>query len=185
LNATLTTPWGTVIELHPKGRGGNANDLKVTYDETILPALATLRGQNAQGTWRLMVRDLAPGDTGRLNQWSLEISTITTVLAPIELKESPGTKIPDAPSGGIVRTLAATSAAKIGSVEVSVDISHTWVGDLRVSLRSPSGTEAVLHDGSGGSADNVIQTFTATNAPALAAMAGRHRTRASSTPGRS
>ena len=173
LNATLTTPWGTVIELHPKGRGGNADDLKVTYDETILPALATLRGRDAHGSWRLMVRDLAPGDTGKLNQWTLEISAAVAVLAPIELEESPGMKIPDAPSGGIVRSLASTSAATIGSVEVSVDISHTWVGDLRVSVRSPSGTEAVLHDGVGGDADNVVQTFTSANAPMLAALAGQ------------
>ena len=173
LNVTLTTPWGTVIELHPKGRGANAHDLKVTYDETTLPALATLRGQNAQGTWTLMVRDLAPGDTGMLNQWSLLLSSAVTALTPIELKESPGTRIPDAPSGGIVRSLATASAANIDSVEVSVDITHTWIGDLRVSVRSPSGTEAVLHDGAGGSADNVVRTFTAANAPPLAALAGQ------------
>jgi M6 family metalloprotease-like protein len=173
LNATLTTPWGTVIELHPRNRGGNANDLKVTYDETNLPALSTLRGRNAQGTWRLMVRDLAPGDTGRLNQWSLELSATVSAQVPIELKESPGTKIPDAPSGGIVRSLVTTSAATIGSVEVSVDISHTWIGDLRVSVRSPSGTEAILHDGAGGAADNVVRTYTPTNAPPLAALTGQ------------
>jgi len=173
LNATLTTPWGTVIELHPKGRGGNAHDLKVTYDEAALPALATLRGRNAQGAWKLMVRDLAPGDTGNLNQWSLEFLAAATAAAPIELKESPGLKIPDAPSGGIVRSLNATSAASIGSVEVSVDISHTWIGDLRVSVRSPSGTVAILHDGTGGSADNVVKTYTAANAPPLAGLAGQ------------
>jgi subtilisin-like proprotein convertase family protein len=54
------------------------------------------------------------------------------------------------------------SATTIGSVEVSVDISHTWIGDLRVSVRSPSGTEA-LHDVTGGSADNVVKTYTAAN----------------------
>jgi len=174
LNATLTTPWGTVIELHPKGRGGNAHDLKVTYDAATLPALATLRGRDAQGTWRLMVRDLAPGDTGQLNQWSLEFSAAAVPAdAAIELKESPGLKIPDAPNGGIVRSLAATSAATIGSVEVSIDITHTWIGDLRVSVRAPSGTEAVLHDGTGGSADNIVKTFTAANTPPLAALTGQ------------
>src|SRR5262249_35045614 len=32
LKVTLTTPWGVVIELHPKNQGGSADDLKVTYD---------------------------------------------------------------------------------------------------------------------------------------------------------
>src|SRR4030095_6631978 len=56
LRVSLTTPWGTVIELHPKGRGANADDLKITYDETVLPALATLRGRSTLGTWRLTVQ---------------------------------------------------------------------------------------------------------------------------------
>jgi M6 family metalloprotease-like protein len=173
LRVTLTTPWGTVIELHPKGRGGNADDLKVIYDETTLPALATLRGRGTQGAWRLTVHDLAPADTGRLNRWWLEISAAGAVVAPIELQESPGTPIPDFPSAGIERGLAATSAAHVGSVEVSVDISHTWIGDLRVSLLSPTGTEAILHDGAGGSDDNLVRTFTAANTPALATLAGQ------------
>ena len=35
LRVTLTTPWGALIELHPQGQGGNADDLKVTFDETV------------------------------------------------------------------------------------------------------------------------------------------------------
>jgi M6 family metalloprotease-like protein len=176
LRVMLTTPWGTAIELHPKGRGGNADDLKVTFDETTLPALATLRGRNTQGAWRLTVQDLAPADIGRLNRWSLEISTAGAVVAPIELQESPGTPIPDFPSAGIERGLATTSTAQVGSVEVSVDIAHTWIGDLRVSLLSPAGTEVILHDGVGGSDDNLVRTFTAANTPGLGALAGQAAT---------
>ncbi len=174
LRVTLTTPWGTVIELHQKNRGGNARDLKVTFDETTLPALATLRGRSALGAWRLTVQDLAPADTGRLNRWSLEFSAAGAALAPIELKESPGTPIPDHPAPGIERSLATTSTATVGSIEVSVDISHTWIGDLRVSLHSPAGTEVVLHDGpANNSDDNLVRTFTTANTPALSALAGQ------------
>ena len=173
LRVTLVTPWATTIELHPKGRGGSANDLKVTWDETTLPALATLRGRSTHGAWRLTVQDLAPGDSGRLKAWSLEFSAAAAAVAPIELKESPGTAIPDHPSAGIERTLVTTSTAQVGGVEVSVDISHTWIGDLRVSVLSPAGTEAVLHDGAGGSDDNLVRTFTAANTPPLAALAGQ------------
>jgi M6 family metalloprotease-like protein len=173
LRVTLTTPSGTVIELHPKGRGGNADDLKVTFDEATLPALATLRGRNAQGQWRLTVQDLAAADTGKLNRWSLELSAAAAVAAPIELKESPGTAIPDFPNAGIERALVATGAAKVGSVEVAVDISHTFIGDLRVALISPSGTEAVLHNKTGSSDDNLVRTCTAANTPALGTLAGQ------------
>jgi M6 family metalloprotease-like protein len=173
LRVTLTTPWGTLVELHPKGRGGNADDLKVTFDEAALPALATLRGRGTQGAWRLTVQDLASADTGRLNRWWLEISAAAAVVAPVELQEAPGTPIPDAPSAGIERGLSTTSTARVGSVEVAVDISHTWISDLRVSLVSPTGTEVILHDGAGGSDDNIVRTFRGDNTPGLAALAGQ------------
>jgi M6 family metalloprotease-like protein len=175
LRVALVTPWGTTVELHPKGRGGNAKDLKVTYDEAALPALATLRGRSVQGTWRLNVQDLASADVGRLNRWSLALTLApgSAATAPVELKESPGSAIPDHPSPGIERTLSTASEIRIGSIEVTVDISHTWIGDLGVSLRSPAGTEVMLHDGAGGSADHLVRTFTAATTPGLAALAGQ------------
>ncbi len=174
LRVALITPWGTTVELHPKGRGGNAKDLKTSYDEATLPALATLRGRSTQGTWRLSVQDLAAADVGRLNRWSLELSSVPgATTAPVELSESPGTAIPDHPNPGVERALTAVTAIQVGSVEVSVDISHTWIGDLGVSLRSPAGTEVLLHDGAGGSADSIVRTYTAATTPALAALAGQ------------
>src|SRR5262249_28812090 len=105
LKVTLTTPWGVVIELHPKNQGGSADDLKVTYDETSLPALATLRGRSTQGAWKLAVQDLAPADVGRLNRWWLEFVSAGGGSAPITLQESPGSMIPDNSNAGIERTL--------------------------------------------------------------------------------
>jgi len=173
LRVSLTTPWGTTIELHPKGRGGNADDLKVTFDESTVPALSTLRGRGTQGAWRLLVQDLGPADIGKLNRWSLDVSAAGATLGPIDLKESPGTPIPDAPHAGIERALPTTSTAKVGSVEVSVDISHTWIGDVRVSLVSAAGTEVVLHNRVGASDDNLVRTYTATTTPGLGALTGQ------------
>ena len=173
LRVSLVTPWGVTIELHPKGRGGNADDLKTTLDEATVPALATLRGRNTQGTWQLRVQDLAPADVGTLNRWSLSLSSAASSVAPIELQESPGTLIPDAPHAGIERAMTAASTAQVASVEVSVDISHTWIGDLRVNLISPAGTEVPLHNGEGGSSDNLIRTFTTATTPSLATLAGQ------------
>lgn len=39
----------------------------------------------------------------------------------------------------------------IGRVAVTLDIQHSYVADLRVALRAPSGTEVVLHNHQGGS----------------------------------
>ena len=43
---------------------------------------------------------------------------------------------------------------------VAVNIVHTYKADLKVDLIAPDGTVYVLHNRSGGSADNIIQTFT-------------------------
>ena len=74
---------------------------------------------------------------------------------------------------GLTRTLTCASEGDVGQVEVRVEITHTYVGDLSVSLVSPAGTTVVLHDRAGGSEDNLIKTFTATQVPALAALAGQ------------
>lgn len=173
LRVVLTTPWGAAVELHPKGRGGGADNLKATFTETDLPALATLRGRSTQGAWTLTVQDHAASDTGRLNRWTLDITAAPAVTGPIELKESPGAIIPDNTPAGIERTLTATGAGKVGAVEVSVDIAHTWVGDLRVALVSPAGTEVLLHDGAGGSADNLVRDYTVGTLSSLGALAGQ------------
>ena len=43
---------------------------------------------------------------------------------------------------------------------VAVNIVHTYKGDLKVDLVAPDGSVYVLHNRTGGSADNIVQTFT-------------------------
>nr|WP_262378793.1 proprotein convertase P-domain-containing protein [Luteimonas viscosa] len=43
---------------------------------------------------------------------------------------------------------------------VAVDIRHTYRADLKVDLVAPDGSVYVLHNRSGGSADNIIGTYT-------------------------
>ncbi|MFC3552055.1 S8 family serine peptidase [Lysobacter cavernae] len=46
------------------------------------------------------------------------------------------------------------------NASISVNIVHTYRGDLRVDLVAPDGTLYNLHNRTGGSADNLIQTYT-------------------------
>lgn len=52
------------------------------------------------------------------------------------------------------------TGAAPASTLVAVDISHTWKGDLKVDLLAPDGSVYVLSNRSGGSADDIRQTFT-------------------------
>tara|TARA_B100001093_G_scaffold68951_1_gene59211 strand:+ start:8184 stop:11630 length:3447 start_codon:yes stop_codon:yes gene_type:complete len=54
--------------------------------------------------------------------------------------------IPDDSSAGITETTAVLEAISVESVDVIVDIPHTYRGDLRIILTSPSGTESVLSE---------------------------------------
>ena len=46
------------------------------------------------------------------------------------------------------------------NAQVAVNITHTYKGDLKVDLVAPDGSVYVLSNRAGGSADNIIQTFT-------------------------
>jgi carboxypeptidase D len=51
------------------------------------------------------------------------------------------------------------SALEVESITVDVDISHTYRGDLRVELVSPSGSPVLLHNRTGGSANDIVGTY--------------------------
>jgi serine protease len=71
--------------------------------------------------------------------------------------------IPDNNPTGINSILNVPDAINIFEIAVAVNITHTFIGDLVVELRSPAGTAAVLHNRTGGSTDNLIATFRPAN----------------------
>jgi subtilisin-like proprotein convertase family protein len=170
LRLTLTGPQGMPVVLHNRN-GGSANDIRRTFDPAQTPALSALVGQSLKGDWTLHVQDLAAVDGGRLNRWELEVEGQPDAL--VELEEAPGATIPDNKEPGIERTLTAPSAGRIKDVEVVVEITHTFVGDLLVELVSPTGTIIRLHDRTGGSADNLLKTYTRTTTPRLQDLHGQ------------
>jgi len=68
--------------------------------------------------------------------------------------------IPDNSIAGASSTITSTHTGDAGVVIVNVDISHTYIGDLRVELQSPDGQNLVLHDNTGGNTQDIIQSYT-------------------------
>jgi hypothetical protein len=65
--------------------------------------------------------------------------------------------IPDNDRRGISATIDVGSACgSLENIRVFVDIDHTYRGDLRVELQSPEGTVRALHNGRGGSLDDLL-----------------------------
>lgn len=169
LRVVLSSPSGTAVVLHDRN-GGSANDLRRTYEVGSTPALGGFAGEPIQGTWTLRVQDLARADVGRLERWALAIEVEGSTV--IELEAAPGLAIPDNDPQGVESTLEVDDDGTVASAEVSVDITHTFVGDLEVRLTSPSGQSVDLHRRVGGSSDNLITTFTPATTAGLQALRG-------------
>lgn len=54
-----------------------------------------------------------------------------------------------------------------------MDITHTWIGDLKVSLVLPSGHEAILHNKTGRSRNDIKKTYSAKSDESLQLMIGK------------
>jgi subtilisin-like proprotein convertase family protein len=66
--------------------------------------------------------------------------------------------IPDNDTNGATSTIEVHDSHTIGRLEVEVNIEHTYIGDLKVTLKKGD-KERVLHDESGGSSDNIKKTY--------------------------
>jgi subtilisin-like proprotein convertase family protein len=56
-------------------------------------------------------------------------------------------------------TVDISDALSLEGALLDLDIPHTWRGDLVVKLTAPSGKEVLVHNRTGGSADDVRGTF--------------------------
>lgn len=79
---------------------------------------------------------------------------------------SPGVSIPDGNASGVSTTMNITENFTITDLNVNLNISHDWVGDLMVSITSPAGTTVVIYDrpgrtssGYGCSGDDILATL--------------------------
>lgn len=170
LRLTLSTPSGTSMILHDRN-GGRTQNLRKTFDLSNTAGLTALAGQAIQGAWTLFVQDLAASDTGLLNRWEVEISGLQSNA--IDVSEAPGISIPDNSAAGIERLLNTAGEGSVQDIAVSVDITHTYIGDLSVSLIAPNGTRIALHERNGGDVDNLIKTYSTVTTSGLASLRGQ------------
>lgn len=169
LRLTLTAPSGISVLLHNRN-GGGADNIKRVFDLSSVNELGKLVDQSIKGIWTLTVQDLASLDDGQLNRWELEFDVRKEAI--VELGESPGLRIPDNDPNGIERTLSSSESGRVKDAEVSIDVTHTYIGDLAVTLISPSGKSIYLHNRTGGSLDNLIKTYTSATDIGLRAIRG-------------
>ncbi|MEU4639143.1 S8 family peptidase [Micromonospora sp. NPDC023814] len=150
LVVSLVAPDGSAYTLHNRS-GGSADNIKQTYT-------VNLSAEVANGTWKLRVQDAGAGDTGYLNSWTLNLGGSGTQ----QCTGTNGTNVTVGDNATVTSTVAISgcTGTASSSSKVAVQIVHTYIGDLVVSLVAPDGSAYTLHNRSGSSADNINQTYT-------------------------
>ncbi len=110
----------------------------------------------ASGTWKVQV-DAAAANSG----------------GPFVKTETPPLGIAD--NTQVSSPLAIGSFGTIEGLTVRMNLAHTYIGDLQLTLTSPAGTQVILHSHSGGSSDDIVGTYGEGLVPAqpLAAFDGQ------------
>lgn len=100
------------------------------------------------------------GDDGMIQKdKSVSLSVLPQGLADFTYANDNAVDIPDNDAAGITSTIEVSDTVQIFGVNADVNITHTWSGDLLVTLTSPAGTEVVLSNRAGGSADDIIKSW--------------------------
>lgn len=170
LELSLEAPSGETIVLRERS-GGSADDIFDRYSSDTHEQLGNLTGESVHGDWTLKIVDHARRDVGRLDRWSLTIG-YEQGDKTLERSRNPNAAIPDRSSGGVKDSLNIAQKGTLREVSVKVDITHTWIGDLIVELRSPSGESIALHDRSGRSRDDIHRVYDVSTTPALESLIG-------------
>jgi subtilisin-like proprotein convertase family protein len=89
-----------------------------------------------------------------------------TPVQTTDLCQSPALAIPDNNPLGVSDTMPVAVTSEVTSLEVFLDITHTYIGDLIVELTSPLGTTVKLHNLSGGTAENIFGWYPSELTPA-------------------
>lgn len=72
--------------------------------------------------------------------------SVYVVDSNASISEAPHVAIPDNLSSGISRTLEITDSQPLFGLGVSLGITHTYIGDLKITLTSPEGTTVTLQE---------------------------------------
>ncbi len=171
LKVSLRSPAGTNVILH-KHEGEDGDDIIRTWTSDDFAELQRVHGEDVRGEWILHVVDKASADVGRLLHWRVEMEVAAQQGGVLEDQVEAKLAIPDADTAGIASVLTQTQAGGVKDIMVSVEIEHTYIGDLQVELVAPSGLSALLHDKDGDWRDNISRSYDTTSTPALQGFIG-------------
>ena len=171
IQVTLVSPQGDQIVLHDI-TGGDIPNISTTYSSMNHTGLASLDRILINGDWTLSVGDYTPSVTGTLKNWTIEMTYFVVTPINIHSTSSPDLFIPDRSDYFVTDSITIPVDSLLETIDVSVDIEHTYRGDLKVILLSPQGAQVVLHHQSYDSGDNINTTYSSMSHTGLASLSG-------------
>jgi len=120
--------------------------------------LAAFNNENPNGTWTLKISDDAGGDGGNLASWEITVTSSSSIPA-LTVTNYPNNTPVAIPAGpGVVSSTINVAGAQtyLRNLRLTTNITHTFSGDLDVTLTSPTGVSVTLTTDNGGGMDNVF-----------------------------
>jgi subtilisin-like proprotein convertase family protein len=136
--------------------GGSSGSAVIRRSDNKMIALHHLGGCNNAATH---MSKIMPEIAGFLNQTPPQPPVPTPGKGGFDKTVTVGAAIPDNSTTGIASSVSVTGDVVAAKIIVSVDISHTYRGDLIVKLTAPSGQSALVSNKAGGSADDLKGDF--------------------------
>jgi len=99
----------------------------------------------------------------------------TPVVTPETFSSVQVLNVPDNSTTGATSSLVVGATAKGRKVLISVNVVHTYIGDLVIKVVSHDGKTVTLHSRSGAGDDNIVKTYDATAALGGVASAGTYK----------
>lgn len=157
VRASVDQPWVSLnggagpVDMPLANQGDNAN---------VVVGFSAAANSLAIGTYNATVSftNLSGGQGNTSRPITLTVGSFQYVSSDVPK--------PIADNSSVTSTLTVSDVFCIGDVNVPIDITHTYIGDLIVDLTSPSGTTVRLHNRTGGSTDNLVQTYNDPATPA-------------------
>ncbi len=109
-------------------------------------------GLPSDGFWTLTISDNAGADLGTFDGWTLDVNGTVADDPAVNLS------IPDNDPAGTSSSLFLDAAGAVSTISVTVFATHTFAGDLIMTLTSPGGIDRTLVDRIGGTSELAVGT---------------------------
>ena len=144
-------------------------DSRVDWFATDPPASGSILDEQMVLDHEIVLSGLASCTTHSINIASTDYSDhetksmgheFTTALAfPLDIDSTDTPlSIPDSTPSGVTSTITVAETMAVADVNVMINITHTFDGDLDISLIGPDGTTVELTSDNGGTGENFIDT---------------------------